>query len=159
MAAQNVKNPASYYHAVYRHQMERQRSSSCLSLREQRMRAVTRFIQPTGSAAIIPFNIANSCAYYNYLNMAHPNGARLYRQLPVLPAIVPAVTDASSSTAYSARYSNGTNSALNLPTRRQSPVAPSSQSTPLPSGSGQSALPEQQGFQVDISRVSNSPIH
>jgi hypothetical protein len=162
MTALNVKNPTSYYHALHRHQLEEQHSSACLNLGEQR--AITGSVQPIGSTAIIPCNIANSYAYYNYLDMAHTNGTLSYQQLPALPnpiilgKIVPAVRSGSSNTGYSAGHSNGTNSALDLSSHRQSPVALPSQSSPLPSGSGLSALPEQQGFQVDPSRVSNSPV-
>jgi hypothetical protein len=53
MTTLNVMGPASFYYAPYGQQLEQQQSS-CLSVQEQYIPAVTGFIQPIGPMTINP---------------------------------------------------------------------------------------------------------
>jgi hypothetical protein len=124
-----MMDPARSYESSYINQMEQQQNSSCLSVREQYVPAVTRMIQPITPKETIPQHVTNSNAYCNYLNMAQPYGTLLHRErarLPypsVLGPTVPAVTNASSDTAHSAGYSSGTTSRLALSSQVHLPAA------------------------------------
>jgi hypothetical protein len=164
MTTLNVMGPASLYYAPYGPQLELQQSSSCPSVQEQYIPADTGFIQPIGPIAISLCHIANSDAYDSYLNLADPYETLFDEQLPMLSnpsvmgQIVPAATDASSRTAYSAEYSSDKNASLDLLSHRHSPAASlRSQSSTLPPDPGPSDLPEQQKIHVAQSRLNNSP--
>jgi hypothetical protein len=140
MAALNVMGHASFHYAPYGQKLEQQHSSSCPSVQEQYIPAVTGFIQPIGPIATSPCDIANSYAYDNCINITDPYGTLLHQQLPILPnlsvmgQIVPAAADASSSTANSAEYSSDKNPELALLSHCRSSAAPPSQSSPHPLG-------------------------
>jgi hypothetical protein len=165
MAALNMMDPANYYYRSYRHQIEPQQNSSCLSVQEQCIRSGRGFMkrQPIRPIPRRACKVAHSNAYYNILNVAHQHGALLQQEQPTLPypsirgPIASAVTSVRSNTAYSAGFCSGTTSRLASSSHSHLPAALPSQASHHPPGPVPQARPEEKETHVAPPRVSISP--